>query len=81
MLGNNVMFAEARKNKDLYLWMSKVPNGPTVKMHVQNSMLTSVTSAPSFLRPCPDKAARSTYHGGAELHRQLSEGVETHPII
>ena len=33
---NNVFFFEARKGKDLYLWMSKAPNGPTVKMHVQN---------------------------------------------
>jgi len=33
---NNVMFFEARKGKDLYMWFSKVPNGPTVKMHAQN---------------------------------------------
>lgn len=33
---NNVMFFEARKGKDLYIWMSKAPNGPTVKMHLQN---------------------------------------------
>jgi ribosome biogenesis protein BRX1 len=34
---NNVMFFEARKGKDLYIWMSKAPNGPTVKMHALNS--------------------------------------------
>ncbi|POS87416.1 Class II aaRS ABD-like protein, partial [Erysiphe pulchra] len=33
---NNILFFEARKAKDLYLWMSKAPNGPTVKMHMQN---------------------------------------------
>lgn len=33
---NNVCFFEARKGKDLYLWLSKAPNGPTVKMHLQN---------------------------------------------
>ncbi|KAK0634705.1 Brix domain-containing protein [Bombardia bombarda] len=33
---NNVMFFEARKGKDLYIWLSKVPNGPTVKFHAQN---------------------------------------------
>ena len=33
---NNVFFFEARKGKDLYIWMSKPPNGPTVKMHLQN---------------------------------------------
>lgn len=30
------MFFEARKGKDLYIWLSKPPNGPTVKMHCQN---------------------------------------------
>ncbi|ROV92013.1 hypothetical protein VMCG_09554 [Cytospora schulzeri] len=33
---NNVLFFEARKGQDLYMWASKVPNGPTVKFHVQN---------------------------------------------
>lgn len=33
---NNVFFFEARKGKDLYIWLSKPPNGPTVKMHLQN---------------------------------------------
>jgi len=33
---NNIIFFEARKGKDLYCWMSKPPNGPTVKMHLQN---------------------------------------------
>ncbi|CAI4211625.1 unnamed protein product [Parascedosporium putredinis] len=33
---NNVLFFEARKAQDLYMWMAKVPNGPTVKFHVQN---------------------------------------------
>lgn len=30
------MFFEARKGKDLYIWLSKPPNGPTIKMHAQN---------------------------------------------
>ncbi|XDG02868.1 hypothetical protein ABKA04_002483 [Annulohypoxylon sp. FPYF3050] len=33
---NNVLFFEARKGQDLYVWLGKVPNGPTVKMHLQN---------------------------------------------
>ncbi|KAF2755892.1 Brix-domain-containing protein [Pseudovirgaria hyperparasitica] len=33
---NNVLFFEARKGKDLYVWMSKAPNGPTIKMHLYN---------------------------------------------
>jgi ribosome biogenesis protein BRX1 len=41
---NNVFFFEARKGKDLYTWMSKAPNGPTVKMHLQNRRLLYVPS-------------------------------------
>ncbi|KAH8681102.1 Brix domain-containing protein [Xylariales sp. PMI_506] len=33
---NNILFFEARKHQDLYVWLSKPPNGPTVKMHLQN---------------------------------------------
>ncbi|KAI8057971.1 hypothetical protein BDF22DRAFT_772534 [Syncephalis plumigaleata] len=33
---NNCLFFESRKKSDLYLWMAKTPNGPTVKFHVQN---------------------------------------------
>jgi ribosome biogenesis protein BRX1 len=32
----NVLFFEARKGQDLYMWVSKVPGGPTCKFHVQN---------------------------------------------
>src|SRR6201996_2759566 len=40
---NNVMFFEARKGKDLYIWMSKPPNGPTIKFHAQNRMSMSMS--------------------------------------
>lgn len=33
---NNILFFEARKHKDLYLWLSKPPNGPTIKFYIQN---------------------------------------------
>lgn len=33
---NNIFFFEARKHQDLYLWLSKPPNGPTIKFYVQN---------------------------------------------
>lgn len=36
---NNVIFFEARKQKDLYMWLAKCPNGPSIKFLVQNSML------------------------------------------
>lgn len=33
---NNIFFFESRKHQDLYLWISKPPNGPTLKFHIQN---------------------------------------------
>ncbi len=31
-----MLFSEARKKKDLYIWLAKVPEGPSVKFHVTN---------------------------------------------
>jgi Brix domain len=33
---NNTLYFEARRHEDLYLWAAKTPNGPSVKLHVQN---------------------------------------------
>lgn len=38
---NGVLFFEARKRQDLYIWMSRVPNGPCVKFHVHNCKFSS----------------------------------------
>ena len=64
---NNVFFFEARKGKDLYLWMSKAPNGPTVKMHMQNCMFNcpspkTQSPFPSFTTqpPTPPKLTNMT---------------------
>lgn len=46
---NNVVFFEARKGKDLYVWVSKVPNGPTVKLHLQNRKWPMFTCSPRVL--------------------------------
>jgi ribosome biogenesis protein BRX1 len=32
----NTLYLEARRHEDLYLWLSRSPNGPSVKCHVQN---------------------------------------------
>jgi len=38
---NNVLFFESRKHgQDLYMWCSKAPNGPSIKLHLQNCMFT-----------------------------------------
>ncbi|KAG0309799.1 Ribosome biogenesis protein brx1 [Dissophora globulifera] len=33
---NNCVFFEVRKRQDLYMWISKTPNGPSMKFHIQN---------------------------------------------
>lgn len=33
---NNVVFFEARRREDLYLWIGRVPTGPTIKFQVLN---------------------------------------------
>ncbi|WFD39476.1 Ribosome biogenesis protein brx1 [Malassezia japonica] len=33
---NNCMYFESRRHEDLYLWLSKTPNGPSAKLQVQN---------------------------------------------
>lgn len=33
---NNVLFFESRKREDLYMWMARVPSGPTLKFQVLN---------------------------------------------
>ncbi|KAF9439096.1 Ribosome biogenesis protein brx1, partial [Entomortierella beljakovae] len=33
---NNCIFFEVRKRQDLYMWISKTPNGPSMKFHIQN---------------------------------------------
>ena len=33
---NNTLYFEARRHEDLYMWAAKTPNGPSIKMHVQN---------------------------------------------
>ncbi|KAG6856371.1 hypothetical protein H0H87_005136 [Tephrocybe sp. NHM501043] len=33
---NNALYFESRRHEDLYLWAAKTPNGPSIKMHVQN---------------------------------------------
>ncbi|WWC92748.1 uncharacterized protein L201_007707 [Kwoniella dendrophila CBS 6074] len=33
---SNTLYFEARRHEDLYLWISRSPNGPSIKTHVQN---------------------------------------------
>ena len=33
---NNALYFETRRHEDLYMWLSRAPNGPSAKFHVQN---------------------------------------------
>ncbi|KAL8955584.1 MAG: hypothetical protein Q9193_006621, partial [Seirophora villosa] len=73
---NNVLFFEARKGKDLYIWMSKAPNGPTVKCHLQNRTFRPLPpwGKPPAFRPFLSQAKRiltmyvRPVHTTSELH-------------
>ena len=75
---NNILFFEARKRQDLYMWLSKAPNGPCVKMHLQN--------CPSLLFNPPPFAQiltteYSTHNGRTPLYRECTEGLEADPKL
>ena len=36
---NNCLYFEVRKHQDMYMWMSKTPNGPSVKFMVRNGII------------------------------------------
>lgn len=49
---NNVIYFENRKHQDLYMWLAKCPNGPSIKFLVSNStsfhpVLSSLTKRPA----------------------------------
>ena len=39
---NKCIFFENRKRKDLYMWLSNVPNGPSAKFLVENGLYDSI---------------------------------------
>lgn len=74
---NNIFFFEARKGKDLYAWLSKPPNGPTVKFHLQNCTPFNLC----FDSEPPTNHLCSAYYGGAAFHGQLPKGLPPNPLV
>lgn len=74
---NNVLFFEARKGKDLYMWLSKIPNGPAIKLHLQNckypghSLFAAKTNVP----------LNSAHNGRTALYRKLLKGISADLVI
>lgn len=71
---NNVLFFEARKGKDLYLWASKIPNGPTIKFYVQNS----ASIDPLRRRRLTEGSA---HDGGTPLYGKLFKRLKAYSLI
>ena len=40
---SSVLFFEARKRKDLYVWLARAPDGPSIKFHCANGEFVSTT--------------------------------------
>ena len=38
---NNTIYFDTRKHQDLYMWLSKTPNGPSAKFLIQNGLYTN----------------------------------------
>ena len=39
---SSVLFFEARKRKDLYVWLARAPDGPSIKFHCANGEFVSI---------------------------------------
>ena len=48
-----MLFFEARKHKDLYLWLAKSPGGPSAKFHVTNGACEGWLEGPGGWRRGP----------------------------
>lgn len=53
------IFFEMKKKKDLYMWVSNVPNGPSAKFLVENGR----TRLPMHILIMPDVFLYSAHHG------------------
>jgi ribosome biogenesis protein BRX1 len=49
---NGVVFFEARKRMDLYLWLGRVVNGPCVKFHLMNRFASPLSVCPFLGEIC-----------------------------
>ncbi len=86
---NNCVFFEARKGKDLYMWFSRAPEGPSAKFLVQNlhtmSELKLTGNCLKGSRPILyfDKAFDSTpeYRLLKEMFTQILGSPKGHPKV
>lgn len=79
---NTTIFLEARKRQDLYMWVSRVGVGPSIKFLVQNGAcarglraVVSDAACRSLTSLVPAAASRSAHDGRAQDDRQRAHGL------
>ena len=83
----NVVFFEARKKQDLYLWLAKTPEGPSVKFLALNGAQTSVhafvplTSLPLHVKKRAVSAICCAVHTMAELKLSGNHLKGSRPLL
>ena len=65
-----MVFFEARKRKDLYLWVAKAPEGPSVKFHIENGEG----------RPCTTVVTAAMQRSPIKYCRDSSNAEEPHQV-
>ena len=53
---SSVLFFEARKKQDCYLWVAKTPSGPCAKFHVANGAGRSGRTTPRLCVSAPQRS-------------------------
>jgi len=87
---NNILFFEARKRQDLYMWLSKAPNGPSIKMHVQNCKFMPQWNSSQGSGDSADLRVffgltfvgmGSTHDGGTPLYWKRTQGISANSVF
>ena len=72
---------EVRKRMDLYMWMAKTPNGPSIKFHVQNihtmaelKVSGALPLSPPLPQPHPTSPKLTPYCANALCFCSLADG-------
>lgn len=68
------IFFEMKKKKDLYLWISNIPSGPSAKFLVENGTMHNWIA-------CFNKLPYSAHHGWAETDWELPAGISATTLL
>lgn len=81
---NKCILFEGRRKQDLYLWMSNVSSGPSVKFLIENSKSLFIFSFKNIflqINEILNKHFFSSHDGRTSNDRKLSPRIETSALI